>query len=241
LAATGGLLSELRSAAARLLSELSLLARSPRSALLPLPALLPHLPLRTRCAGRLLTELALARPPRTARLTRSALLDLLSLCRRASAELLLLAGFAARPLLAELVLSRSARGLAASALLNLQGRAARLFSELLRLPLRLARLPLLSLRSLLLAFLLLVGVHALRDHEGPIAGAADSCVRRGAPLRDCERCQQSAGKERIAALLQDFRCVCDRIRHDFLPDGSETLSRAVAGYCGRTLIPTKAP
>jgi hypothetical protein len=259
LAATGGLLSELWSAATRLLSELPLLARSSRAARLPLSALLlplsalllpllnllALLPLGTRCAGRLLTELALARPPRTARLTRSALLDLLSFrswpTRRASAELLLLAGFAARPLPAELVLSRSsrsARGLASSALLNLRGRAARLFSELLRLPLRLTRLPLLlSLRSLLLTFLLLVGVHALRDHEGPVSGAAYSRVRCGAPLRDCDRCQQGAGKERIAALLQDFRCIGDRLRHDFLPDGSETLSRAVAGYCGRTLIP----
>ena len=88
----------------------------------------------------------------------------------------MLARFAARPLLAELMLSRSsrsARGLASSALLNLRCRAARLFSELLRLPLRLA---LLSLLPLLLAFLLLVGVHALRDHERFACAAPDPCV-----------------------------------------------------------------
>jgi hypothetical protein len=97
--------------------------------------------------------------------------------RCAFAELLLLAPFATRPVLAELILSRSCRsgrGLASSALPSLRVCIARrLFSELLRLPLRLA---LLSLLSLLLAFLLLVGVHALRDHEGPVPGAPDPCV-----------------------------------------------------------------
>src|SRR5262249_9578862 len=137
--------------------------------------------------------------------------------------------FAARPRLTELVLCRSprsprsARGLASPALPDLRVCAARLFSELLRLPRRLALLPLLALLSLLsllplrLAFLLVVGVPALCDHEGPVPGAAETCVRRGAPLRDCERCQQGAGKERIAVLLQDFCCVCDRFRHDFPP------------------------
>src|SRR5262249_17910818 len=176
LSTARALLSELRSAAARLLSELSLLARSSGSAGLPLSALLTKLPLlpllllplRTRCAGRRLAELlGLAWP---SRLPRPALLPLLALrswpTRSASAELLLLPPFAAWPRLAELMLSRSSRSprsagrLASSALSNLRVCAARrLFSELLRLPLRLTLLSFLPLLPLLLDFLLLVGVY----------------------------------------------------------------------------------